>query len=315
MSLALVLMLNLALTERVSAPAMSLDHLQADADAIYWLSCPGSARTCSLNRLPNGAKEPAVLTADVQPGGVYAVGDDGVYIASGGRISRIPKGGGKGVVLAKVEGWIKDIQLAGDFVYVSTVDTYGMTGRNPNPRHGTIVRFRKTGGSVEQIAETNSSIPLMAVDERRVYFVGDDSIQSVPIGGGRIETLARDYANPAMSIAADRDAVYVAAGGEVRRIPKSGGTASVLYKAQIILAVRVDNGFVYASRNLAYARGGVAETAAIVRVATSGGKAEVLADLSQSPQYLAVSRAGVFVVLSSLGDESHPDRIVSLQRP
>ena len=317
MTLAFVLALNLAaswsVTERVTGPAMSLSQLRTDGEAIYWLRCPGLMKPCSLNRLAVNAKEPAVVTADFEPGGVYAVDGVSVYMTSGGRIVQLPKGGGKPRVLAKVEGWISDLQIAGESIYVSTADTYGMTGRNPNPRHGTIVRFPKGGGAVTKIAETDSSSPRMAIDDRRIYFIGDGSIQSVPIGGGRIETLARDNANPAMSIAADRDAVYFAAGGEVRRVPKNGGAVSVLYKAQIVLAVRVENGFVYASRNLAFAGGKVAETAAIVRIPITGGTAEVLAALSESPQAMAVHAAEVFVLLSSLGDEKHPDRIVMLR--
>src|SRR5262249_53890867 len=144
-------------------------------------------------------------------------------------------------VIAKVDGWIKDLQVVRESIYVSTADTYRMTGRNPNPRHGTILRFPKAGGAIKKIAETDSSDPLLAIDDRRIYFVGDGSIQSVPVDGGRIETLARDDANPAMSIAADRDAIYFAAGGEVRRVPKIGGALSVVYRAQIILKVGVQN--------------------------------------------------------------------------
>ncbi len=323
MALAFALALNLAAaggpsggwwsaTERFSGPSMSLYQLRADGEAIYWLSCPGLMKPCSLERLPFDAQEPAVVTVDFETGGVYAVDRDSVYMTAAGKIVALPKSGGKPRTLAKVEGWIKDLQIAGDSIYVSTADTHAMTGRNPNPRHGSILRFPKAGGAIRKIAETNSSNPQMVIDDRRVYFVGEGSIQSVPIAGGRIETLARDDANPAMSIAADRDAIYFAAGGEVRRVPKSGGAVSVLYKARIILDVQVANGFVYASRNLAFDRGGIAETAAIVRIPTSGGKAEVIAAPAESPQDMAVAPARVFVLLSSLGRASHPDRIVML---
>jgi hypothetical protein len=324
MSLAFALALNLAalgdpsegswsVAERFSGTAMSLYQLRTDGEAIYWLSCPGLMKPCSLNRLAASAKEPTVVTADFELGGVYAVDRDGAYMTTGGKIVRLPKNGGKPRVLAKVEGWIIDLQIVGEFIYVSTADTYMMTGRKPNPRHGTILRFPKSGGAVKKITEVDSSRPLMAIDDRHIYFVGDGSIRSVPIEGGRIETLARDDANPAMSIAADRDAIYFAAGGEVRRVPKIGGVISVLYKARIVLKVCVENGFVYASRNLAFDRDGIAETAAIVRIPTSGGIAEVIAAPSESPQDMAVNPADVFVLLSSLGEKNHPDRIVMLR--
>jgi len=324
MPLALALALNLAaagapaggawrVIERFSGPTMSLYQLRTDGEAIYWLSCPGLMKPCSLNRLEVGANEPAVVTSDFEPGGVYAVDRDGVYMTAQGKIVRLPKSGGKPRVLASVEGWIKDLQVAGEFIYVSTADTYRMTGRNPDPRHGTILRFPKAGGAIRRITETDSSDPQMAIDQRRIYFVGEGSIQSVPIEGGRIETMARDDANPAMSIAADRVAVYFAAGGEVRRVLKTGGAVSVLYRARIVLKASVQDGFVYASRNLAFDRGGIAETAAIVRIPASGGNAEVIAAPSESPQDVAAGRAGVFVLLSSLGEKNHPDRIVVLE--
>jgi hypothetical protein len=324
MLLALALALNLAASggraggswsviERFSAPTLSLYQLRTDGEAIYWISCPGLMKACSLNRLVANEKEPTVVTADFEPGGVYAVDRDGVYMTTEGRIVRLPKSGGRPTVVARVEGWIKDLQIVRESIYVSTADTYGMTGRNPNPRHGTILRFPKAGGAIKKITETESSDPIMAIDDRRIYFVGEGSIQSVPVDGGRIETLARDDANPAMSIAADRDAIYFAAGGEVRRVPKTGGAVSVVYRARIVLKVRVQNGLVYASRNLAFDRGGIAETAAIVRIPSSGGNAEVIMAPSESPQDMAVDRAGVFVLLSSLGEKSHPDRIVALE--
>lgn len=325
MPLAFVLALSLAASagtvsgswrvmDRVSGPALSLYQLRTDGEAIYWLSCPELMKPCSLNRLAANAKEPEVLTAEFEPGGVYAVDRDAVYLTTASRIVRLPKSGGKPYVVGKVEGWIKDLQIVRDTIYVSTADTRGMTGRNPNPRHGTILRIPKAGGAIVKIAETDSPDPRMAIDERRVYFIGNGSIQSVSVDGGHIDTLARDEANPAMSVAADRDAIYVAAGGEVRRVSKTRGAVSVLYKAQIVLKVCVQNGFVYASRNLAFDRGTVAETASILRIPTSGGQAEVLAALSESPQDLAVSPAGAFVLLSSLGQGNHPDRIVALEQ-
>lgn len=312
MSLLFALALSWTLSERVSGPSMSLYDLRTDGNAIYWLNCPVPLQSCSLERLVGTATKPEVMTNDFELGGIYTLAGDSVYMTAGGKIVQLPKSGGKRRVLAKVEGWIKDIQVAGDTIYVSTADTYMMTGRNPHPRHGTIVRFPKSGGAVRQIAETNSSDMRMVLDSRRIYFIGETSIQSVPLDGGRIETLARDDANPAMSMAADRDAIYYAAGGEVRRVPKTGGKPSVLYKAEIVLKVIVENGFVYASRNMSYGGGGITETPAIVRIPVTGGKAEVLASPEQVPEDMAVRAGEVFVVLSSPG-QNVPDHLVVLR--
>lgn len=300
-------------TERVSAPPMSLYSLRTDGEAIYWLSCSGLMKPCSLNRLAANAKQPEVVTADFDEGGVYTIDGDSVYMTSRGRIVQLPKRGGKPRVLAKVDGWIKDIKVAGDSIYVSTADTTMMQGPSPDPRRGTIVRFPKAGGAVRKLAETESSDVRMVVDDRRVYFIGGEgTIQFVPIAGGRIEDLTHDDANPILSIAADRDAIYFAARGEVRRVPKAGGAGSVLYKSEIVLKVCVENGFVYASRSLAFKKGAVGETASIVRVPAAGGNAETIVAFSESPQDMAVNAGEVFVLLSSLG-EKRPDRIVAVQ--
>lgn len=299
-------------TERVSAPSMSLYSLRTDGEAIYWLSCPAFGKPCSLNRLAANAKQPEVVTADFKTGGVYTIDGDSIYLSAWNKILQIPKRGGKPRELARVEGWIKDIKVAGGSIYVSTADTTMLEGPSPDPRRGTIVRFPKAGGAVRKIIETSSSDVRMVIDARRIYFVGESSIQAVPIDGGPIKTLTRDDANPVMSIAADRDAIYYAAGGEVRRVPKAGGAVSVLYKSEIVLKVYVENGFVYASRNLAFKSGGVDETAAIVRIPITGGNAEVIASPSESPQDMAVNAGEVFVLLSSLG-EQRPDRIVAVQ--
>jgi hypothetical protein len=90
MSLAFALALNLAalggpsegswsVAERFSGTAMSLYQLRTDGEAIYWLSCPGLMKPCSLNRLAASAKKPTVVTADFELGGVYAVDRDGAY--------------------------------------------------------------------------------------------------------------------------------------------------------------------------------------------------------------------------------------------
>jgi len=82
----------------------------------------------------------------------------------------------------------------------------------------------------------------------------------------------------------------------------------------LVLCLAVVGTAIEARAECQYVRGGIAETAAIVRIPTAGGHAEVLAAPAESPQDMAVDRAGVFVLLSSLGRKNDPDRIVALER-
>jgi hypothetical protein len=299
-------------TERVNGPAMTLYRLESDGTALYWTSCPGLSEPCTLARLAHDAAAPVALAT--LPGlRVFALDAGHVYFGDGTRLLRVAKSGGAPSVIATdIAAW--DIAIADDLIYVAVGDTRRMTGGNPNPRAGQMIRFTKDGARTV-LGEHTSSMPRLAIDDRRIFFTTDTGVSAMPRAGGDVEQLAHDDRNPPMSIAIDDGNVYFSAGGEVRRVAKRGGTVDVLYRAQIILGLRVAaDGVVYAARNLAFDRGKIAERAALVRI--RDGRADVLAEIDHAPQRLALDGAGLYDVLVGLGAESGkvPDRIVAYPR-
>jgi len=287
-------------TERVPAGDGNLYHLRADDRAIYWVTCTGFNDPCVLHRLAHdAATEPQSATALASAVGLraYALDTNDVFFADGGRILRVPKRGGSPVRVASVPFPVFEMAVAGDSVYASLADTRDMTGRNPTARPGKILRIPKAGGAAVELGEHNSSMPRMAIDNRTLFFTGNRAILSMPIGGGPLTILAQDDSHPPSSLAIDAGAVYYSAGGEVRRVAKAGGRVEVLYRGMIVLDVRAAGGAIYAARNLAYARGEVAEKAALVRIPARGGEPAVLVELSDSPQSLAVDGSGLFAIL------------------
>lgn len=293
-------------TERYTAPPMSLFRIESDGRALYWIRCDSLGAPCSLMRLAHDASQPTVL---VSKPGVRAFVVDGadVFVDVAGDITRIPTAGGAGSVIARGVN-VYELAVAGDALYVSVGDTRNMQGPSADPAPGRILRIPKSGGALTVITEHASSMPHLAIDDRRVYFTAGNAILSVPLDGGAVEELARDDSQSPMSIALDDDNVYYAAGGEVRRVPKRGGSVTVLYKGQIILGVRARDGVVYANRNQAFNRGQVAEKGALVRISAAG--ADVLAEVADSPLGFAVDGGGAYAILSDLGAARH-DQVVA----
>jgi hypothetical protein len=298
-------------TERSSAPAGTLFHLRADGRALYWIRCPSLTEPCALMRLAHDAAAPTVLAT--RPAmHALALDDASAYVAAGERVLRVPKAGGSPAVLSEGPP-AADLQVAGGYVYVGVGDTRDLDGRAASPRAGAILRIPVGGGSATTLGEHHAFRPLLAVDARHVYFTNGPAVSSMALAGGAFTELARDERNAPSAIALEGDAIYFAAGGQVRRVPTSGGAASTLYSAQIVLDVRAAAGAVYAARNLAFDRGAVSETAAIVRITPPAGPAQVMAELRESPRSLAVDATGVFAILVALGPGAgtEPDRIVA----
>jgi hypothetical protein len=298
-------------TERFSAPAGTLHHLQADGSALYWTSCASFDAPCSLLRLARDASKPTVLA--VRPSiCAVALDDASVYFASGEQILRVGKTGASPTVLAEGIA-VVDLQVAGGFVYAGVADTRDLDGPSASPHAGSFVRIPLSGGKRVVLGEHHAHNPRMAVDQRRIYFLSDTWIDSIPVTGGTVDELVHDERNAMTSLALDGEAIFFTAGGEVRRVAKSGGAVTVLYRAQIVLDVRAASGVLYATRNLAYDRSAVAETAALVRIDdihTSHPSSRVLTELHESPQALAVDPDGVYLLLRPQG--AGPDRVLAL---
>lgn len=143
-------------------------------------------------------------------------------------------------------------------------------------------------GTVERLARAPRA-ECLAVDDERVYWVGDDGVQAVARTGGDVETLAgRDASlvegNPDPSpwaIALDGDDVYFSLDGGIGRVPKHGGPAQLLAGGAGAMLVGVDAAEVFWLEPRRGARGG-----SFVATPKRGGPARrIEADL---PEVLAV---------------------------
>lgn len=301
-----------AVAERVNAPAMTLYRLASDGAALYWTSCPNLSAPATLWRLGHDAAVPVALAT--MPGlGAFALDANDAYLADGARILRVAKTGGAPCVIASdIAAW--DLSIANGMLYVSVGDTRRMTGPSAQPRPGQIVGITKRGDR-SMLGEHASAMPRLAADDRHIFFTTDAGIAAMPIAGGDIEQVADDDRFAPTSIAIHGDSVWFSAGGEVRRVAKRGGKVDVVYSARIVIGVRVSaDGVIYAARNLAFDRGRIAERAALVRI--RDGRADLIADLDQAPQGLALDDLGVYAVLVGLGGEAGKirDRIVAYPR-
>jgi len=277
-----------------AAPAMTLYDLRADGEALYWRSSDSQ----SLIRFDG---QPRVLAPALGP---FVLDGDHVYVSHYDRLLRVAKAGGVGG-----EAWIgeaiADLAVDRDHVYIAIADTRYLDGRPVDPHPGRILRLPKAGGPPVELVQHEGSIPRVVVDEHTVYYTTDRAVCS--LAGG---PLAATENHAASSIALDDTHVIFCAGGEVRRVPKTGGPVEVLYRAQIMLEARVYRGSILATRNLAFDRGTIAERAALIRI--QNGRSEIVADLDASPHGLAADDRGVFVLLTALGSGmgQEPDRVV-----
>ena len=133
----------------------------------------------------------------------------------------------------------------------------GSCGKSCN---GGVCNQGKCSTAPQIVAAGVSSIDF-AIDATHVYGLSGKDIFKAPKAGGAVTTLATGLVGP-KRIAVNSTDVFVIANG-IRKIPKSGGTLTLLEAAPAI-AIAVDDAFVY------YAQNGIS-TGGIYRVSTAGG--------------------------------------------
>src|SRR5512140_2096173 len=76
-------------TERYTAPPMSLYRVASDGRALYWVRCDALGAPCSLFRLAHDASRPTVLVS--RPGvRAFVVDGPDVFVDVAGEITRMP---------------------------------------------------------------------------------------------------------------------------------------------------------------------------------------------------------------------------------
>ncbi len=148
------------------------------------------------------------------------------------------------------------------------------------------------GGS---ILDGGDSLDLIGQDAGVLFLSTGNELVALPKTGGPRRVLWRGEQS-IMAGAVGDDRVYATTGGELISVPKRGGAKDVLARAEILLDVVVLDGWVYLARNESHARGGVSQTAALLRLPAEGGDVEELPGLSHLPAKLAACGSGVYVI-------------------
>jgi hypothetical protein len=114
-----------------------------------------------------------------------------------------------------------------------------------------LVRF-DTGGAMTVLVRS-PRVERLALDGERVYWVGEDGVQSVSKQGGRVRDLAprdwtllpKDNEPTRWAVAVDAEGVYFSIDGGVGRVPKQGGEAELLASGADAMLFAVDDAEVW----------------------------------------------------------------------
>jgi len=113
--------------------------------------------------------------------------------------------------------------------------------------NGSVSRVLKCGGPIEVLVSGESTPRRLALDEERVYFYdgcGSGRLQSVPKAGGPTQEYMISVSDSGRAIAVGGDSIYFSDYG-LLRIPKAGGTQTVIEDAHFVYAVAADDRGVY----------------------------------------------------------------------
>jgi hypothetical protein len=197
-------------------------ELATTRSAVYWVD-PGLGE---LRMAPRGGESVRTIWRGAA-GSPIAVDDTGVYwydaaSSSGpGAVMRADLDGGNLTVLVSGQANVSSIAVQAGIVVWTTSNE--------------VLQQDRLVGRPTQLAMGLTSPRSVALDRTHVYWVtgpwGGETLQRVPIGGGRMEPLG---VRGAYAIALDDLYVYAAdnANGEIWRVPKAGGPTEVLATGQ-----------------------------------------------------------------------------------
>lgn len=271
-------------------------RLMCYGDLVFWLRKKAPDQPFELFRLDPGGGAPRLVASDREPMRAVVLDAQYIYLTAIDRVLRVPNEGGPAIVLARGEPQASDL-LADDQHLYWTNRWFGQTlrGGPRGPLDGTVRRMPKKGGAVESILDGGDSLDLIGQDAGVLFLSTGNELVALPKTGGPRRVLWRGEQS-IMAGAVGDDRVYAATGGELISVPKRGGAKDVLARAEILLDVVVLDGWVYLARNESHARGGVSQTAALLRLPAEGGDVEELPGLSHLPAKLAACGSGVYAI-------------------
>jgi hypothetical protein len=108
---------------------------------------------------------------------------------------------------------------------------------SPSSASATIYRIPQSGGVSTPIATVATNVNVLATDGTNVYFVSGDFLDSVPVAGGNVSTLATGF-SATTSLRLDSGQLYAALEGgngpygSILRVPVTGGRPTLVASAQ-----------------------------------------------------------------------------------
>ncbi|MFH2008676.1 MAG: hypothetical protein ABI333_18965 [bacterium] len=268
-------------TPEVVASAQAAPSLvAADDQGVYW----SNDLSHEIFYLPNGSTQPVLLTTEPELVSDLRTGDDGLYWLVGGsprQLRSVPRTGGTPRVVAEVSQSARTLALDPSWAY--WLDTPA----------GEISRTLRDGtGQPTLIVGGLQSAVSFAVDDQAVYYssTADGTVRTVRLQDGSTSILASAQEEPEF-VQVDVDYVYWAAGLDVMRIDKTGGSPQHLATVpagtwdNVFDGIALDDTHVYLT---------LSNTGNVVRVPKLGGPAETIATGQASPYGIAVNDTGVY---------------------
>ncbi len=252
--------------------------LAIDANDVFWISIPTGGTAGTLFKSPKGGGSVVKLASNATQDSIdaFAVDDSNVYFSSSSGCFKVAKIGG--AAKQNIATRCYDFAVHGGNVYWSTGDTIATapavsgTGRTElsqlkgvdaievdgayvywsSGRRGELSRAMHDGSASTVLASASigdQSDTTLAVDDANVYWGAGGSLRKFSKATGQGTTLASESYPIIEQIRVDRAHVYAFRsannGGEIRRIPVSGGAWETVVAGGLSPVFDIDDAYVY----------------------------------------------------------------------
>lgn len=173
------------------------DDIVVDETHVYWVNSKISPMEFTIRKVPIAGGDSTTLATISDSSQMNGLAGDATYIywAQDGIVKKIPKSGGQIEILADQPGVIKcSLAINGGEVFFSVFDQWDTYY---------IMKVSVLGGSSTTLAsvtrgafEPKNWARAIAVDNENLYWIDDSTVNSVPVAGGSITTLANILNEP-----------------------------------------------------------------------------------------------------------------------